>query len=372
MENILETSLENIKRRGVLPKDNDVAMLSTEIEHLSEALKKTLPEMKALVRFAKDKDILLGPGRGTAPASVILFGEGYSPIYPGKFDLLPELFSKATYIWIDVEYSRYEEVGAMCDAISKKTGIDVVAFRSPIVDIFKDLQNRLGIVDFDKIADTDPMILEAPRNVGVKGLWDLDWNPNFHAFRSMSEEQQKKMWPDQDFFLDWIQAHGIRDADDYLNISYLYYFRGSDGLRRYSEALMKPESRIPELAKNRGMLFYREDWLRIFSARTGLSIQESILVHRALGKNDESSEHFSKIDLLSDAEERNLLKESAGKTFLKSHLVSSWWHYRRTAILKSLWKAPYLEAIDRWEQAHGLIWQEFGYKTEQGSYYLKA
>lgn len=97
----------------------------------------------------------------------------------------------------------------------------------------------------------------------------------------------------------------------------------------------------------------------------------SIEVTRRLREFPENSS----IDDLKDIKDQNVrqeLFEAIPKIFNKSHAVGSWWYYKRTAILKSLWPEQYLDAIQKWEDKNQMIWQEFGYKKDKNSFYLKA
>lgn len=104
---------------------------------------------------------------------------------------------------------------------------------------------------------------------------------------------------------------------------------------------------------------------------TGASVTQAIEVVRGLR---EFPEQHSIEDLkeIKDERVRQELFEGVQKIFNKAHAVSSWWYYKRTAILKSLWPEQYLNAIQRWEDKNQMIWQEFGYKKDKNSFYLKA
>lgn len=171
MESIFETSLNNLKRQGVVADAEVQNSLKSEVDELSPELQNLIPELRHILKVMKDKNIFVGPGRGSTPASLVLFSEGYSPLNPLDFGLMPETFSKSKIFMMDVEFSNSDLMGRLCDEVSKKINMEVVAFRSPILDIFKYMQNAVGEVNFDKFSDFDPMILEAPKRLGVYGLW---------------------------------------------------------------------------------------------------------------------------------------------------------------------------------------------------------
>lgn len=365
MESLIQSSVSNLKRRGVVPDDAVFSSLSREVAQFSPELEKLIPDLQKLLHYAQSKDLLLGPGRGTSLASMVLFGEGYSPFNPLRFGLMPELFSLTRHIWLDVEYSNHEELGRICDEVNNRTELDVVAFRCPALDIFKEMRQQIGQVHFDSFSDNDPMILQAPLRTGARGLWDIEWSPDFDAFRRMTPENQKKYAVDAGYLMDWLGKNGIHSAMDFMNISLLAYFTGIEKLDEYRQGVCPPT--LPELKETNGMLLYREDWLRIFMRLTGFGVFQAVEAFRAIQKGQTEA-----LEGVGDTKIRELLQEKSQTVFLKSHMVRSWWYYKRTAILKSLWQEQYLAVLDRWEQRNGCVWQEFGYKRDDGSFHLKA
>ena len=368
MESILEISLNHLKRRGIVNDQNIFGGLAQEVAQLSPELEKILPEIQALTQYAQKNDIFLGPGRATSLGSLILYAQGYSPFNPLDFGLIPELFAQAKHLWLDVEYSRYREVGAICDQISEKSDIEVMAFRKPILDIFREMQNQIGIVHFDQFSDNDPIVLSAPKKLGLRGLFGPEWNPNFDAFRLMSEQFQKEHDWNLEALQDWYNRNEILGIEDFLNIGVLQdYDRKAFLTYRQTSC---PEN-LPELKKSYGHLLFREDWIKIFIRLTGASVKEACLTLDALNKKTLNSES-SLMDQIKDEKIKSLLLSRAESLDCKSHALSWWWFYKRTAIYKSLWKDQYLKVIDEWEQTNNLIWQEFGYKRQDGSLFLKA
>jgi hypothetical protein len=105
---------------------------------------------------------------------------------------------------------------------------------------------------------------------------------------------------------------------------------------------------------------------------TGCNLTEAIEAHKVFANKIQTSAGESLLSRVLNSKIRDLLIKEAPKVFLKSHMVRSWWYYKRTAILKSLWTDFYLKTIGQWEQKNGIIWQEFGYKRPDGSLFLKA
>lgn len=370
MENLLSTSVDNLKRRGIMPTEETVSSLMREVDHFSEDLRKILPGLQTIMEFAKTQGILLGPGRASTLGSLVLFGQGYSPINPMRFGLLPEIFAKAKYVWMDVEYSRHKEIGELCDKLFPKSSVEVIAFRSPILDIFRTMQEKVGVIRFDDFSDTDSILFDAPMKLGLRGLWDLDWNADFDAFRCWDDIEAKERVKNTAATMPtWCQENRIKDANDFINISVLYFSHGLDRLNEYVNGTCPYH--LPELKSTNGLLIYREDWIKIFARYANVDHYQAIEVCN-LRNNKEPDALKDTLDVIKNAEIKDLLMTSANKLFLKSHMVASWWHYKRTAILKTLWTKEYLATIEDWEKKNNCIWQEFGYRRPDGSLYLKA
>lgn len=366
MENFLESSIDKLKRRGVIdPQLHD--RLSEEVSRFSPEISRIVPELRKIREFAHKENILLGPGRGTSPASLVLFAEGYSPFNPLQFGLLPELFSRTKYLHLEVEYSRHKEIGEMCDVIKAKTNFDVVAFRSPLLDIFAEMKKKIGEVQFDSFSDFDPMVLEAPTRVGVRGLFGVEWNSNYHAWQNMPESVKKsKNW---NALQEWHSHNVMSSPEDFINLEILHERWASQDLLSYTSATAPSD--LPELKNTRGYMIFREDWLKILMRVAGIDVLKARDVLRELD-DMENPPQRTLVDDIADEKIKVLLKKTAPGVFAKSHAVTAWWYYKRTAILKSLWPKEYLATIDSWEQKHQIIWQEFGYPLDGGKYYLKA
>ncbi len=370
MENIVEISENNLKRRGVIDEPA-LLQLRKEISLYSDEQKQLIPGIRQIIEYAKKENILIGPGRGSSAGSLVLFAEGYSKRNPMHYGLLPELFSKTKFFWLDVEYSRHQEIGQMCDELSQKTGVEVIAFRSPLLDIFKSLEKQIGKIEFDSFSDYDPMVLQAAKN-GTRGLFWLEWNPNFHAHQNSSREwREKSEWKNEEL-QDFLKEYSFQKPMDYMTLDGLLSMGNRDQFFSYPRRTeFDCPNSLPELKETKGLLIFREDWLRIFARTTGVSILEANNILRAIAKDKNASE-FSAVQNISDHEIRNLLISSCKTVYSKAHAVNGWLQYKQTAILKGLWPKEYLETLDAWEKEHGLVWFEFGYKTMAGEFYLKA
>ncbi|MBO9666618.1 MAG: MerR family transcriptional regulator [Bdellovibrio sp.] len=367
MESLLERSIDNLKRRGVTDGAT-LGKLSDEVSRYSPETQAIIPDLRKIMAYAQKENILLGPGRGTSPSSLVLYAEGYSPFNPLDFGLLPELFAGTKFLHLDVEFSRHKEIGQMCDELKTRTGFDVVAFRSPMLDILADVQKQIGPVQFDKFSDYDPMILEAAQRLGARGLYAIEWNERVHAWQNMPEslKASKKNWK---AFEEWHLQHPMRSPQDLINLDILFEHWSEWDFKNYATATAPVE--LPELTEARGYMLYREDWIRIVMRYLGVDVLAAREILRQVG-NLNNPPRTSKLDEISDEKIKKLLKMTAPGTFAKSHAVTIWWYYKRTAILKNLWPKEYLAAVDRWEAKNQMVWQEFGYPLADGTYHLKA
>src|SRR5690606_4217574 len=81
------------------------------------------------VSFAKRRGIHVGPGRGSAPGSLVSYCLGITDIDPLKYGLLFERFlnpERVTMPDIDIDFC-YERRGEVIDYVTSKYGADRVA-----------------------------------------------------------------------------------------------------------------------------------------------------------------------------------------------------------------------------------------------------
>lgn len=105
------------------------------------------------IRYAKDNDILVGPGRGSAAGSLVSYLLNITTVDPIKYDLLFERFLNSERISmpdidVDFEDSRRDEVSDYC---IKKYGSKKVA---PIIT-FGTMGARQAVKDVGRVLDID-------------------------------------------------------------------------------------------------------------------------------------------------------------------------------------------------------------------------
>ena len=110
------------------------------------------------VKYAKEHDILVGPGRGSAAGSLVSYCLGITTIDPIKYDLLFERFLNPERISmpdidIDFEYTKRDEVLKYC---INKYGIKKVA---PIIT-FGTLGSKQVIRDVGKCLNMDNKLVD--------------------------------------------------------------------------------------------------------------------------------------------------------------------------------------------------------------------
>ncbi|MDD5071004.1 MAG: DNA polymerase III subunit alpha, partial [Candidatus Omnitrophica bacterium] len=121
-----------------------------------------------LIKFAKENDVPVGPGRGSAAGSIVSYLLGITDIDPLRYDLLFERFLNPARISmpdIDIDFC-YEKRLRMLDYVAEKYGTDCVAqiitFGSMLARaVVRDVGRAMGISygEVDKIAKMIPAIV---------------------------------------------------------------------------------------------------------------------------------------------------------------------------------------------------------------------
>lgn len=79
-----------------------------------------LEGLKQCLSFAKEQNLHLGPVRGSASSSIILYALGLSPYDPSEHGLIPErLLTSPPNIHIDVEFERGQAFVDYCQSMNK-------------------------------------------------------------------------------------------------------------------------------------------------------------------------------------------------------------------------------------------------------------
>jgi DNA polymerase-3 subunit alpha len=139
------------------------------------------------VKYAKKNNVLVGPGRGSAPGSLVAYCLGITDIDPIKYDLLFERFlnpERITMPDIDVDFpdNRRDEV---ISYVAKKYGSDKVAS----ITTFGTYGPRLAIRDVVRANKVSDVVLnEILRHVKSNDKSINDCLENDEGFRRLVEE----------------------------------------------------------------------------------------------------------------------------------------------------------------------------------------
>ena len=142
------------------------------------------------VKYAKQNNILVGPGRGSAAGSLVSYTLGITDIDPIKYDLLFERFlnpERVTMPDIDIDFDS-EKRSTVIDYVTEKygqkrvTGIitfDTLASKQVIRDVARVM--KISLTDVDEIcrelSSRDTLINNYNNNNRLKRL--IDNNPNY-------------------------------------------------------------------------------------------------------------------------------------------------------------------------------------------------
>lgn len=375
MEEVLQKTKQGLLKRGIVTTNALEGIIKEEIilsqVDLYPKMMETLDEVK---KVADQLKITLGPGRGTAAASYLLFSKGFNHIFPEKYDLLPDLFyqTKNPVIWIDIPSSKAE---IFMTELNKKISVDelkkskIFIFQCPFLDILDELQNLTGPINFDNYEDDSDEVLTPFRKVELKNIFLFDL-PKRSLMNASSEidflmqERELKIQVEK-FLLNYT----VDSVDDILNIMTLsfpignkkemleMYFNGQSGL------LIK--DRIPEnlhslFESTKGLLLYREQVIKIISNYTGWSVRDCNTVYFQLKRqveDEKTLQYKSKVP----AGVQDFIKEYIDGTFLKSHMVAMWWFVKRSAIASCLYPKEYQVILEKWNQEHNGGWSDLGF-----------
>ncbi len=165
------------------------------------------------IKYAKDHQIMVGPGRGSAAGSIVAYSLDITTIDPIKYDLLFERFlnpDRVTMPDIDVDFC-YERRQEVIDYVIEKYGHDHVAqiitfgtmaARQSIRDVGRSLDIAYGKVD--KVAK------EIPMEIGMNIEKAIKNNPNL--IKMMEEDEEVENLIDIAKSLEGLSRHASTHA----------------------------------------------------------------------------------------------------------------------------------------------------------------
>jgi DNA-binding transcriptional MerR regulator len=195
--------------------------------------------LRSCLDFARSQGLKIGPGRGYASSSLILFAMGVTDIDPVIEHLVPERMSLVPpEIHIDVEYGRGQMFVDYCRKISDGlTWGSIHAFKMPLIDIINNVRSRVGLTwDSLRVSDDDHAVLSLIARGDIDKIFLLDYSPNALVIKyakilpdCVDGQKIKK-------FLTSQKIHSLRDV---LNITALLYpsnLEKNTRMERYKQA----------------------------------------------------------------------------------------------------------------------------------------
>ncbi len=368
--------LEGLKKRNGQVTSTQLAYLDRDRGmYGNEETRKLLGAIKSCVEFAKNRNLLLGPGRGQSPASIALYGLGFSGVDPSKYGLIPDrIWTDAPEIHIDVEYERGQEFVEYCRDISK--GLDygtISAFKMPLLDIFKQVHTKLGKTpDYQGIDDDSDVVLNHFRTGDIEKIFLIDYSEKALVMKYENLLPGYQGPAKITHYLRSQEIHGFRDLMNIVSIWRPNCPEMLERIERYRIAKREPvsyEFLTPELREslkpNYGLIIYQEDILRITAAYTEWPINRCDRLRRNLRHDPEAAQtDLALLKGLLPAPVFQLILDETRWTFCQPHVVAFGQLMKQTAILKSLHRELYFGEIERWEQKHGFTWDDIGIRIK--------
>lgn len=358
---VTETTLSYLEREGWLHHNPEVAAL--------------LDGLKKCIEFARQKNLKLGPARGSAPASLSLYSLGFSGVDPLNYELIPErLSTQPPYFHIDVEFDRGQEFVDFCQEINRTLPYgEIQAFKMPLIDIIQGVHKTLGKeIDYDAIDDNSDLVLKPFRKAEVEKIFLFDFSEDALV---MNFEKFLPEYLGINKMTNYLEGQKIFNFRDIINMTALWRPRCKEIVERielYKSAKNESFSygflskKIETWLKpNFGMIIYHEDLIRIIAEYTGWDYARSNVLRRMLMKNNapvikEQNPDWNEFEKIAPKEIANLVAEESKWSFCLPHAISFTKFTKQTAVLKSLHKDVYYQQIAKFEQKHGVTWDDIG------------
>jgi len=372
MEAVRGEIIKSLEKKYSKVTDTELAYLSRDSWFYTHPeMGEFIDALKSCVEFAKSRNLILGPGRGSAPASITIFGVGFSSIDPMKYEMIPErLSTQPPSIHIDVEFERGQEFVDYCQELNRKLKFgEIQAFKMPLIDIVKNVHEAVGrAIDYAQISDDSDLVLKHFRSGEIEKIFSFDFSdkalvmkyenflPGYNGLEKMKE---------------YLRGQEIRSFRDVTNITALWRPHSNEIIERlelYRQA-KRDGFKYDFLAKelqasleaNFGRVIYHEDLLRIISHYTGWGLGRSNSLRKAAYKRElESDDDWTEFRRIASKAVADLVQEESKWAFCMPHAVAFAQFTKQTAVLKSLHRDAYFVAIENFERKHGLAWDDIG------------
>ncbi len=377
MQTIKDDLMLSLKNKYKSVTESEIKYLNRETWiYENPQAKQFIDAAKKCMAFANEHNLKLGPGRGSGPASIVLFAMGFIKIDPLKYDLIPErVLASGPYLHIDVEFENGQIFVDYCRELNKQlTYGEIQAFKMPLLDIMKNVDQTLGYsVDYDSIDENSEIILRHfQSSADMDKIFNFDYSPNALV---MKYENFLPEYEGLHKINEYITSQKIYNFRDIINITSLWRPNSQeiiDRLQNYKNAKLKiinytclDQSLQKYLLPNFGIIIYHEDITQIISFYTGWDLKRCNRIRTDCLKQKQNENpdwlEFKKIVSL---EISNLIQEESRWSFCMPHAIAFAEFTKYTAILKSLHKDVYYSEIEKFEKKHGYTWDDIGIKIK--------
>lgn len=380
MENMREEIIKGLQSQYTTVTDSTMAYLKRDGWLNSHPkIGDFIEGVKQCVEFARSKKLTLGTARGSAPASMSLFGLGFSGVDPLKHEMIPErLSTQSPFFHIDVEYERGQEFVDFCREVNKTLPYgEIQAFKMPLIDIVQNTHRAIGQdINYDSIDDDSDVVLNPFRQLDLEKIFQFDFSEdalvmNYERFKPefLGLSKIKEHFNGQKFF-------NFRDIINMTAIWRPHCQEIIDRIELYKKAKSESFSygflsdKIEKWLKpNYGCILYHEDIIKIISEYSGWDLARSNSlrrlclnsVHPDIRNQNADWMEFQKI---APKQVVDLVAEESKWSFCLPHAISFAKFTKQTAVLKSLHKEAYFVEIERFEQKHGFRWDDIGIRIK--------
>lgn len=376
MESIKEEIIKGLHNQYNVVSESTLSYLERDgwLHHHSE-FGAFLDGIKKCIEFAKQRNFKLGTARGSAPASLSLYGLGFSGVDPMKYEMIPERLSTQTpFFHIDVEFERGQEFVDFCRDINRTLPYgEIQAFKMPLIDIVQGVHKSLGKeVDYESINDDSDLVLNPFRKPDIEKIFQFDFSEdalvmNFERFLPEYSGMEK--------MTKYLEGQKIHNFRDIINMTALWRPHCKEIVERielYKQAKQDgfsygflSENLESWLKPNFGTIIYHEDLIKIISEYSGWDYARSNALRRILMKKNaneirEKNQDWVDFKKIVPTEISNFVAEESKWAFCLPHAISFAKFTKQTAVLKSLHKHVYFAEIEKFEQKHGITWDDIG------------
>ena len=325
--------------------------------------------LRSCINFAKSQGLKIGPGRGYASSSPILFALGVTDVDPVAEQLVPERMSILPLeIHIDVEYERGQVFVDYCRKISDGlTWGSIQAFKMPLIDIVNNVLDRIDLPwESLSLASEDPKVLSLIASGDIDKIFLLDYSPSAMI---MKYENRLPEFTDGQKIKKYLTSQKIHSLRDVLNIIALWHPHSAgkvERIERYKKAKEQTSryhfltaEQQAVLEPNFGLIIYHEDLIKLIELATDWDVGRCAILRRAMFLKQETSD-LDELRKITNPDFMSLVTTEAPFTFCKSHIHAHCRFTEATAFLKTYHREIYLSEVGRWEKENGLMYDDIG------------